>query len=185
MKRQSLVLVLSLFAVSAAFATTYMRVEKDGTKTYSDRPIPGGQAIDLQPAQSYTPVPVDPSTSVSSSSSSSGGSEPEFRYESCQINPANDSTLVNPESVSISAIPLPGLRPSDILVMTVDGQRANGPDGQSHLMQPADRGTHTVTVTITSREGRSMCSSTASFHVQRPSLNAPARPAPPRPQPRN
>jgi hypothetical protein len=86
--------------------------------------------------------------------------------------------------VSISAIPVPSLRPSDIMVLSVDGQRANGPDAQSHLMQPVDRGTHTVSVTITSREGRSMCTSTASFHVQRPSLNSPARPAPPRPRPR-
>ncbi len=58
MKRQSLVLLLgSLCAVSAALATTYVRVEKDGTKTYSDRPMPGGQPIDVQPAQTYTATP--------------------------------------------------------------------------------------------------------------------------------
>ena len=45
MKRSLPVLVLaSLCVVSTAQATTYVRVEKDGTKTYSDRPIPGGLA---------------------------------------------------------------------------------------------------------------------------------------------
>jgi hypothetical protein len=181
------VLLVALFAVSTAMATTYVRVEPDGTKTYSDRPIPGGKPIDVQPAQSYTPVPVDPSTSVGASSSSSsggGGQEEEFRYESCQITPGNDENFTNPESVSISATTNPPVRATDILVMTVDGQRANGPDGRSHVMMPVDRGTHTVSVTVTSREGRSMCTASSSFHVQRPSLNSPARPAPPRPTPR-
>lgn len=178
------VLLVSLFAVSTAMATTYVRVEPDGTKTYSDRPIPGGKPIDVQPAQSYTPVPVNPSTYVSPSAA--GGSEEEFRYNSCDITPANDATFTNPESVSISASTTPAMRAADVMVMTVDGQRANGADGRSHLMTPVNRGTHTVSVTVTSPEGRSMCTASASFHVQRPSLNSPARqaPPPPRPQPR-
>jgi hypothetical protein len=181
MNRPSLaVLLVSLCAVSTAMATTYVRVEKDGTKTYSDRPIPGGQPIDLQPAQSYSPVPVDPSTSISSSSSSEP--EQEFRYKTCQITPAHDSTFTNPDSVNITANLSPALRAADLLVMTVDGQRANGADAQSHLMTPVDRGTHTVSVTVTSPQGRVLCSATASFHVQRPSLNAPARPNQARPR---
>jgi hypothetical protein len=184
MNRSSLTaLLVSLCVASAAMATTYVRVEKDGTKTYSDRPIPGGQPIDVQPAQSYSPVPVDPSSSYSSSSPAQP--EQEFKYDSCQITPSNDSTFTNPESVSIAAFTSPPKRASDVLVMTVDGQRANGADGQSHLMTPADRGTHTVSVTVTSREGRTMCSATSSFHVQRPNLNSQARQqAPPRPRPR-
>jgi hypothetical protein len=176
------VLLVSLCAVSTAMATTYVRVEPDGTKTYSDRPMPGGKPIDVQPAQSYTPVPVDPSTSVSPSSAS--GSEEEFRYNSCKITPANDATFTNPDSVNISASTTPEIRSSDVMVLTVDGQRANGADGRSHLMTPVNRGTHTVSVTVTSREGRSMCTATTSFHVQRPSLNSPARQAPPQPRPR-
>ena len=35
---------------SSVLATTYVRVEKDGTKTYSDRPLPGGQPVELEPA---------------------------------------------------------------------------------------------------------------------------------------
>jgi hypothetical protein len=48
-KRQTLALLLGSLCATAALATTYVRTEKDGTKTYSDRPIPGGQPIDVQP----------------------------------------------------------------------------------------------------------------------------------------
>jgi hypothetical protein len=184
MSRLSLVVLLgSLCAVSTALATTYVRVEKDGTKTYSDRPIPGGQPVELQQAQSYSAPPASPSLSASSTYTPQ---EEDFTYDSCEINPANDTSFANPESVSISATTAPMLRGNDVLLMTVDGQRANGPNGQSHVMSPVNRGTHTVSVTVTSREGRVLCTASASFHVQRPSLNSPARqaPPPPRPQPR-
>ncbi|HEY6124653.1 MAG TPA: hypothetical protein VIV63_08385 [Steroidobacteraceae bacterium] len=184
MKRFPLVVLLgSLCAVSTALATTYVRVEKDGTKTYSDRPIPGGQPIDVQPAQTYSSPPVN----YAPSSSSSDDAEPDFRYESCTVTPANDATFTNPESVTIQARTNPPLRGSDVISMTVDGSRANGADARSHLMTPVNRGTHTVAVTVTSDDGRVLCTSSSSFHVQRPSLNSPARqgpPPPPRPTPR-
>jgi hypothetical protein len=54
MKRASLVILLgSLLAASASQATTYVRIEKDGSKTYSDRPLPGGHPVDIEPAQTY------------------------------------------------------------------------------------------------------------------------------------
>ncbi len=60
MTRALLVIFIgSLLAASAALATTYVRVEKDGTKTYSDRPLPGGQPVDIQPAQTYS-APATP-----------------------------------------------------------------------------------------------------------------------------
>ena len=48
MTRATLVLFLvSMAAAPAALADTYVRVEKDGTKTYSDRPLPGGKPVVL------------------------------------------------------------------------------------------------------------------------------------------
>ncbi|HEU4780294.1 MAG TPA: hypothetical protein VFS58_10485 [Steroidobacteraceae bacterium] len=182
MKRSfPIVLLASLCAVSTALAATYVRVEKDGTKTYSDRPIPGGQLIDLQPAQSYSAPPSPLSASLNPPSET----DVNFRYDSCSVSPENDATFANPESLSILASTNPPLRGGDVLTLTVDGQRANGGDGRSHFMAPVNRGTHTVNVTVTSPAGVVMCSSTSAFHVQRPSVNSPARQAPPpRPQPR-
>jgi len=174
----------SLCVVSIAQATTYMRVEKDGTKTYSDRPIPGGQPIDVKPAQGYSaPAP-------SGISSRPREQEPDnFSYQSCSVTPANDSTFTNPETVPIALVTNPSLRAFDTVIMTVDGQAVGQPGTVSYTMTaPVIRGTHTVSVNITDQYGKSVCSVTSTFHVMHPGLNSPAspiraRPTPPRPAP--
>lgn len=184
MKRQSLALLLGSLCAMSAFATTYVRVEKDGTKTYSDRPIPGGQPVDLQPAQTYD-------APATTSSSSQGSREEEllrrtddFRYESCAVMPANNETFQNPEAVAISVSLSPSLRAEDVVTLTVDGQPGQ-PNSMSYTMSPAYRGTHTVGVVVKNTNGQTLCSSTSVFHVQQVGLNSPARqstaPAPSRP----
>jgi hypothetical protein len=185
MKRQSLVLLLgSLCVVSAALATTYVRVEKDGTKTYSDRPIPGGQPVDLQPAQTYS--------SPQSTSPDVGRPREEqllrqadtFRYHSCAVSPENDTTLQNPGTVTISVSPSPPLRSGDVLTMTVDGKAVpEAAYSLTYTMSPVNRGTHTVGINIANSYGAAVCSATSVFHVMQPGLNSPARQAPP-PRPR-
>jgi hypothetical protein len=185
MRRSLPIVVLgSLCVVSIAQATTYVRVEKDGTKTYSDRPIPGGEPIDLKPAQGYSAPPP------SGISSRPREQEPDnFSYQSCSVTPANDSTFTNPESVPIAVVTNPSLRAFDTVVMTVDGQVVGQPGTVSYTMTaPVFRGTHTVSVNITDQYGKSVCSVNSTFHVMHPGLNSPAspiraRPAPPRPAP--
>ncbi len=183
MKRQSLVILLgSLCAVSTAMATTYVRVEKDGTKTYSDRPIPGGQPIDLQPAQTYSAPPPG----VSAQSGRPREEEllqqaDDFRYESCTVTPENDTTFQNPENVPITVSTNPPLRPGDVVTMTVDGQPAGVPNSLSYIMSPAFRGTHTVGVSVANQNGTVVCNFTSTFHVLQPGTNSPARQPPPRP----
>ena len=188
MKRQSLALLLGSICAMSAFATTYVRVEKDGSKTYSDRPIPGGQPVDLQPAQTYSaPPPV---------SGSQGPREEEllrqtddFRYQSCAVSPSNDETFQNPESVTIVVSTSPPLRGSDVVSLKVDGQTAGPPGSMSYTMSPVYRGTHTVGVSVTDQNGKTLCSSTSAFHVQQVGVNSPGRsapaptPRPPRPNP--
>ena len=189
MRRSLPILVLaSLCVISTAQATTYVRVEKDGTKTYSDRPIPGGEPIDVKPAQGYSaPAPSGISTRPRAE-------EPDdFNYQSCSVTPANDSTFTNPEMVPISLVTNPVIRSADTVIMKIDGQAVGQPGTMSYTMPaPVDRGTHTVSVTITNQSGRTVCTVNSVFHVMHPGLNSPAatnrprpppRPAPPRPTP--
>jgi hypothetical protein len=185
MKRQSLVLVLSLCAVSTALAATYVRVEKDGTKTYSDRPMPGGQPVDLQPAQTYSA----PASGVSSESQRPREEQllqqaDDFRYQSCTVTPENDTTLQNPETVVIQISTNPPLRSGDVVTMTVDGQPAGTPNSLSYTMSPVYRGTHTVGLSVANPNGKVVCNSTSVFHVLLPGVNSPARQATPPPRPR-
>lgn len=181
MRRSLPVLVLgSLCVVSTAHATTYMRVEKDGTRTYSDRPLPGGQPVDLKPAQAYS------APAASAIPRRPQESQPDnFTYQSCSITPQNDSTFINPDSVPVAVATNPGLRQSDVVIMKIDGQLIGQPGTMSYTMAaPVDRGTHTVSVTISDPYGRTLCSANSSFHVMRPALNSPASPNRPRPTPR-
>jgi len=182
MKRSLPVLVIGLCVVSTALATTYVRVEKDGTKTYSDRPMPGGEPIDLKPAQSYSAPPATPSSSRPREEQLLGEVD-EFKYERCSVTPANDSAFTNPESVPIAVVTAPVLRPFDVVTLTVDGQAVGQPGTLSYTMTPVYRGSHTVAVTITNRYGKTICTVSSTFHVQRPSLNSPGRPNVPRPTP--
>lgn len=176
MKRLTLLLV-SIAAASAALATTYVRVEKDGSKTYSDRPLPGGQPVELEPVQTYSA----PKSSVSSSAGSDVPSEQrslqgidDFVYESCTLSPENDATFTNPENVPVSVSLSPGLRPGDTVNLVVDGKAAD-PQSTQLVLDPVDRGTHTATATLKDSFGRVLCSASVSFHVIRPSLNQPRR----------
>jgi len=176
----------------SAFATTYVRVEKDGTKTYSDRPMPGGQPVDLQPAQTYSAPATGSSSSQGSREADLLRRTDDFRYESCGVSPTNDETFQNPESVTISVTMNPGLRSDDVVTLTVDGQPGQ-PNSMSYTMSPAYRGTHSVGVTVKNSNGQTVCSSSSVFHVQQVGLNSPARqstaparpprPTPPRPTP--
>jgi hypothetical protein len=177
MKRLPVILLASLFAVTAA-ATTYVRVEKDGTKTYSDKPIPGGKPIELEPAQTYSsqkPTVTTPRSNQPIEQQLLDQLE-DFRYMSCDVSPANDTTYVNPERVVVEVRLTPELQSTHTLVLTVDGQPVpGGPNVRNATLTQVHRGTHTVAATVTNGYGQTVCSASASFHVQRPSLNSPAR----------
>jgi hypothetical protein len=177
MKRSLPIIVLgSLCAVSTALATTYVRVEKDGTKTYSDRPLPGGQPLDLQPAQTYSaPTPRLPATSSVLREQQLLEQYENFKYQRCGVTPENDVTFQNPEEVKITVVTEPALRSTDVITLTVDGLPVGGSNTLSYTMSPVYRGTHTVGVTVRNISGQVLCNSTSSFHVMRPGLNSPAR----------
>jgi hypothetical protein len=183
MKRLLALITLSV-ATASSFATTYVRVEKDGTKTYSDRPIPGGQPIEIQEAQTYSA----PSSSAPAASAAPREQQllkdmgDAFRYDSCALSPPADQTFTNPESVALGVALRPSLRGGDILELRLDGAPVGGRNTMSFVVQPIVRGAHTVSVTIKDRYGRTLCDASSTFHVFQPTLNSPARRPPPKPR---
>ncbi len=187
MKRATLVILLGTLLAAAAQATTYMRVEKDGSKTYSDRPLPGGQEVVIESAQTYSappaPTPTDPSRSPEQQQVLDAAN---FRY-SCALTPRADETFQNPESIVLAVQLTPQLRPGDQVQFSMDGAGiTNEENATSRTVEFPDRGSHTASVQITDRSGKSVCSVSSTFHVQRAGLNSPTRqtaPPPPRPTP--
>lgn len=177
MRRYSLVFSVGLLvAASTALATTYVRVEKDGTKTYSDRPLPGGQAIELTQAQTYSAPPAPPAPAAQSSVPLEQrllSEVDDFRYTSCETSPKTDETFTNPEVVNVGVALQPLRRPGDIVELSVDGTPVG--NTTSYTLQGVNRGSHTVSVTVKDRFGRTLCSTSSTFHVFRPSVNMPGR----------
>src|SRR6185436_17199803 len=160
MRRLPLNIFLGLLVVaSTASATTYVRVEKDGTKTYSDRPLPGGQPVELKEAQTYSapPTPVDQS-SVPLEQRLVGQVD-DFRYSSCATSPKQDESFTNPDGVSVGVSLQPLLRPGDSLELRLDGKQVGDAATTSFMMPPPiDRGAHSVSVVVKDRFGRTLCS---------------------------
>jgi hypothetical protein len=148
-------------------------VEKDGSKTYSDRPLPGGQPVELQGAQTYSAPPATPNPNLPAEQRLLQGID-DFLYSSCTLSPAKDETFVNPESVAISVSTSPPLRPGDVVNFSVDG-RPMGNGLKDILLSPVERGTHQVLVSIKDGYGRELCASNTEFHVRRPSIYSPGR----------
>jgi uncharacterized protein DUF4124 len=183
--KRALVILLGSLAVTSAFATTYVRVEADGTKTYSDRPIPGGQPIEIQAAQTYSAAPnsAQPDSNLPLEQRLLTQMD-SFKYDSCTVQPKRDETFMNPESVAIGVQLKPLLRPGDVVDMRIDGTTVGDAATTSFTMRPVFRGTHTVSVVVKDRFGRELCNANSSFHVHQPSLNSPTRQAPPKPPPK-
>jgi hypothetical protein len=183
MTRATLVLFLvSMAAAPAALADTYVRVEKDGTKTYSDRPLPGGKLVVLESAQTYSsPAPAsDPTRPLEQQSLEQAAN---FQYSSCTLRPSDDTSFQNPESVTVSLSTSPPVRSTDVINLTMDGARLGGGE-PSVLVEQPERGSHTVNAQVLDSSGQAMCSASITFHVQRPSLNSPQRQPTPTPRPR-
>jgi hypothetical protein len=176
MKRLLAVFLITLCA-APALAETYVRVEKDGSKTYSDRPLVGGQPVDIQPAQTYSAPPPPP---IGGPANSNLPREQQllkemndFRYQSCALTPKSDETFQNPTSVNVAVVLQPNLRPGDVVDLRIDGVAV--PNALSYAIPQPSRGAHTASVLIKDRYGKSMCSVNTTFHVFRASVNSPAR----------
>jgi hypothetical protein len=187
MKRAVVILLGSLLIAVTAQATTYVRVEKDGSKTYSDRPLPGGQPVEVQPAQTYsapaTPAPSNPSASREQQEVMDAAN---FQYQ-CAISPRPDETVQNADSVTLGVQLSPALRPGDQVKFALDGTPVPNEQNATFASVPyPDRGSHTASVNVTDRSGKPLCNVSATFFVQRTGVNSPQRKPvtpPPRPTP--
>ena len=178
MKRVFAVVLLSSLCAATALAETYVRVEKDGSKTYSDRPLVGGQPVEIQPAQTYSAPPPPPVGNTNSNLPREQQLLKEmtdFRYASCVLTPTREETFQNPVSVSVAVVLQPALRPGDVVDLRIDGTPVPGPNALSYAIPQPSRGAHTASVLIKDRYGKTMCNQGTTFHVFRASVNSPAR----------
>jgi hypothetical protein len=182
MRTALLVAILGSCWALTAQATVYRWVDADGVVHFSDQPHAGATEIIVQEPQTYSSSKGGTPTSAASNSAAASGKPKSvsFRYTNCSIGqPAADSTIVDADSTAVSVSLEPALRPGDHVSVFYDGAAVAGSGGGAtgYTINPLERGTHALSVTVTDPSGSIMCQSgPVNFYVHQPSVLAPQNP---------
>lgn len=136
-----IIILLALNAQVGFTETVYKGVDANGNPIFSDQPLPGGEKINIQPAQTYTPVPVPQNNDTNASTQPQ-----EIHYEVSITQPQNDETITT-DVVSIPVVlsVTPALQQGDKIRLLLNGQPYGAlTDSLSITLGRLDRGTYIV-----------------------------------------
>jgi len=169
--RAVLVLLLSIGPSVLTAADTYMWVDENNERHWSDTPHPGAQKVELRPQNSYSAPP--PVRSPPAAAAGAAGTP----YQSCSIaQPSEDQVFFDIEALTISVQLTPARRPGDVVIVTLDGTpiAPAGGSGTDVTVSPIYRGTHVAAATVRDVSGRTLCTAAAvTFHVRQHSVLRP------------
>lgn len=175
-----LAVVGSCWAV-AAQAAVYRWVDADGVVHFSDQPHEGATEIFVKEPQTYSaPKSAPAANSNTNAAAAARLKDLNFRYTSCAVgSPAAESTIGDADSVAVSISLNPAPRPTDRISLFYDGAPVAGSGSTStgYTISPLDRGTHTLSVSVSDGGGTVLCQSgPLTFYVRQPSVLAPQNP---------
>lgn len=172
--RTALYVFLALAAVPAfAGQAVWKWVDEKGVTHFSDSPVPGATKIELnsaprssaEPAPTYTPPP--------STTRPTGPAYSRLVVES----PQQDESIINTGGkVTVRLASTPALAQDHIVTLYMDGARVEGfpPNAMSHDLAEVPRGTHTLKVVVSNRQGEMIQESpVTTFHVRQESVAKP------------
>ena len=163
-----LVLIL-LLPLSAAFAQVYRSVAEDGTVTFSDRPTPGAESVQVPPTSSYTP-PALPSISSSAPPELKQTSDEADRPQSIAVQSpgADEAVRENAGNVPYSFSVSPALRPGQRIRVLLDGVPVHESATPSGALENVDRGSHVLSGELVGDDGSVIArSDSVEFHLLR------------------
>ncbi|MEE4661205.1 MAG: DUF4124 domain-containing protein [Halieaceae bacterium] len=190
LSRGALCLALCLLAtlVAPAQAQVYRVIDENGNVTFTDKPPPGGEEVDVRapntakpPAASTFPKAAEPARDADKAGSN---------YTVTITSPADETIIPRgPGNFSVSASVTPGLRGGEKLQLLMDGSAHDEPrQAGNWSLTNVSRGEHTLAVAVVDGSGSRLATSdSVKVYVYRPSLNDGVntpRPGIPRPQPR-
>lgn len=179
MRKLLFTLLLSLLGTTLALATTiYKWVDEDGVVHYSDQPHPNAQKLQVQAAQTYTPVSNGPASAAAAPTPPKPGV-----YHGCAIvQPPNSSEFANLDSLTVTVQTEPALHAGDQIYVLLDGQALNGgaATGPQFTLSPVDRGEHTLQAVVKGSDGNVVCqTASVTYNVHQPSVLNPVNPVHP------
>ena len=179
--RTFLFTLISLAASLALAATTvYKWVDEQGVIHYSDQPHANAEKVRVKDPQTYREsAPQDTAAAGTPTAAAAV-------YRGCAVvQPSNDESFANPESITVVVQTDPALRGGDQVFVSLDGQPLNDgrPTGSQFTISPVDRGQHTLQAVVKDADGALMCQAPPIvYNVQQASVNAPQNPLRPRPR---
>jgi hypothetical protein len=176
--RKWLILFSALSGTAASAAPAWTWVDADGTRHYSDRPVPGAQQVELPGAQGFGTTARAPRTVRADGEGGTTGA-PGAPYQSIEVvSPAEQETLWNiGTNLPVQVRFQPGLLPGHRYDLLLDGQRRNLDTVVARVTLPdVFRGEHTLQVVVIDSAGTEIVRSAARvFFVQQTSVQNPNR----------
>jgi hypothetical protein len=173
--RHIAVIFLGFLLISSMVAADplYKWVDDQGNVHYSDKPQPGAKKLVLPKLSTFSaPVPVAAQTQggVEGSQKQKKKARPAAAepYTGIAITaPADQQTLWNVDSMTVTVAVSPGLHPGDSVTITLDGN-SQTVQGSSASFDNLDRGAHTVTASV-----GGFNAAPVSFFIQKNSIHKP------------
>jgi hypothetical protein len=176
-RRQSWLAIGLLTAFTVQAAVIYKWVDADGVVHYSDQAQPGAEKIVTAGSSSST-VPGRNTTSPAPRTSQEG-EQGGLNYTEFSISsPAPEQTFFGDDVIPVRLNLNPSLRPNQAITWHLNGSQLDSPPSALSFVLPRlDRGTYTLTATVTDQQtSQSQTSSSITFFVRQPSALSPQSP---------
>jgi hypothetical protein len=177
MMRTALFALICLGAAAALAGPVYKWTDENGVVHYSDQPHPDAKKVDVAPAQTYKSTHAPAAVPAQEESAPEGPP-----YKNCSVaQPQDQQEFANLEQLRIVVFTDPGLRPGDQIFVIMDGQQLGNAPGGQYLLNPVERGTHTLQGVVKDGSGTPVCQTPGvTFSVHQPSVQNPVNPVRPR-----
>lgn len=143
--------------------TVYKYVDKHGNLVYSDTPVTGAEAVEVQPATTIQMAPVKlPDPTPKAQTAPTG-------YKKVTIStPSQDAVFSNdPMPVVITGSSEPRLLPGHAYRFSINGKTSQTLSEPNYTLESPDRGSYTVVLEIVDRNLHPLAASTpVTFHVK-------------------
>lgn len=169
-------MLATLAAFAGQAAVIYKWTDSDGVVHYSDQPVAGAVKI----STGSDPTGRSASSARPTTDSQTPGAkkeEPGLGYTEFSItSPAPDQTFFGDDVVTVSLALNPGLKPNQAITWQLNGKQLDdqGPTTTQFSLPHLDRGSYTISATVTDQEtGESRSTDGIGFFVRQPSALSP------------
>lgn len=188
-----LLLVLLLLPLTGLTQNVYRTTDAQGNVVFTDRPPSNAtptDRVEIRPTNTVQPPPTPTRPASENTPNAAAQGAP---YTVTITEPANETTIpMGPGDFSVSVNVNPAPQRAENLQLFLDGAPQGGPQSASTWsLTNVFRGQHDLTVGVIDGSGKTLAiSPPVRVFVMRPSVNSPnrstppAKPRPPRPQPK-